>query len=116
MKKINKTMLPKYLVRPDDYSIFDLDENNNCYRIWSKKPITYPDGTRPNAMLHFTYDNLTKNYGFFPIDEDEIEIYIVKNHEYLKFVSWQTRSDGHGGCKGGTYEEYLKYLKRYEKK
>ena len=115
MKK-NKTMLPKYLVRPHDYCIFDFDESNNCYRCWSKKPVTYRDGTRPNAMLHFTYDNLTKNYDFFPIDEDEIEIYIVKNHEYHKFVSWQTRSDGHGGCKGGTYEEYLNYLKRYENK
>jgi hypothetical protein len=113
---IEETTLPKYLVRPNDFSIFDLDESNNCYRSWSKNPITYTDGTRPNAMSHFTYDNLTKNYGFFNIDESEIETYTAKSDEYHKFISWQTRSDGHGGSKGGTYEEYLEYLKRYEKK
>ena len=26
-------MKPKYLVRPDGFSIFDLDESNGCYRI-----------------------------------------------------------------------------------
>lgn len=65
------------------------------------------DGTRLNAQKHFTYDILTDGYGFFPIDETEIEIYVKKNIEYHKFISWQNRSDGHGGIKGGTYEEYL---------
>lgn len=99
---------PKYLVRPDDYSIFDLDESNNCYRSWSKKPITYSDGTRPKAYDHFTFENLTKNYDFFPIDESELDIYEEKCHEHYKFLGWLSRPDGHGGCKGGTYEEFLK--------
>lgn len=46
---------PKYLVRANDFSIFDLDESNGCYRGWSRKPTTYRDGTRPEAMLHFTF-------------------------------------------------------------
>ena len=102
-----RIMKPKYLVRPDDFSIFDLDESNGCYRSWSKNPITYRDGTRPNAMEHFTLENLTKNYGFFVIDESELELYEQKCDEHYKFLSWQSRSDGHGGSKGGTYEEYL---------
>ena len=109
---------PKYLVRPDDFSIFDLDESNGCYRGWSRKPITYGDGTRPNAQSHFTFENLTQNYGFFPIEENQIEIYEKKSDEYYDFLSWQHRSDGHGGSKGGTHEEYLAYRRRvneYEK-
>jgi hypothetical protein len=97
---------PKYLVRPKDFQIFDLDESNGCYRSWSCKK-TYRDGTRPNAMVHFTYDNLTRGYGFFPIDESQLEEYTNKSDEYYQFISWQSRSDGHGGSKGGTYQEYL---------
>lgn len=104
---------PKYLVRPHDFSIFDLDESNGCYRGWSRTPTTYGDGSRPNAMNHFTFENLTENYGFFPIDESEIETYEEKSDDYYKFLSWQNRSDGHGGIKGGTYDEYLKNKEKY---
>jgi hypothetical protein len=99
--------MKKYLVRPNDFHIFEVDENNNCYRSMMIKA-TYSDGTKPMAMPHFTYENLTENYGFFPIDESEIEMYENKNKEYHDFINWHCRSDGHGGCKGGTYEEYLK--------
>lgn len=102
---------PKYLVRPDDYSIFELDESNGCYRGWSKNPITYTDGTRPNAMSHFTFNNLTDNYGFFVINESEFDLYNKKNNDHFNFISWKNRSDGHGGIKGGTYEDYLKRRK-----
>jgi hypothetical protein len=49
---------------------------------------------------------LTENHNFFPIDESELQTYEGKNNEYHKFINWTTRSDGHGGSKGGTYEEY----------
>ena len=106
---------PQYLVRPSDFSIFELDESNECYRLWSRKPITYNNGTRPNAQVHFTFENLTKNYDFFPIEESEIETYEKKSSDYYSFLSWQSRSDGHGGSKGGTQAEYLKYLERINK-
>lgn len=99
-------MKPKYLVRPQDFSIFELDESNGCYRILLKNAIRIP-----NAMGHFTFENLTVNYGFFPIDESELDFYEHKSDDHYKFLSWQSRSDGHGGCKGGTYEEYLRYRK-----
>ena len=96
----------KYLVRPNDYHIFEIDESNGCYRSYTKN-ITRSDGTRPDAQKHFTYENLTKNYNFFPITEDEISIFEEKNKQYNMFISWQNRSDGHGGIKGGTFEEFL---------
>ena len=98
---------PKYLVRPRDFHIFDLDESNGCYRSWSTKKVTYQDGTRPNAMLHFTFDNLTINYDFFPINENDLDLYIEKNKTHNKWLSWSCRNDGHGNAKGGTFEEYI---------
>lgn len=100
----------KYLVRPSDFHIFELDESNNCFRSYSTKTVTHPDGTRPKAQEHFTFENLTKNYDFIPIDESEIKKYENKNKEYVKFISWKNRSDGHGGVKGGTMDEYLTWL------
>jgi hypothetical protein len=99
--------LPKYLVRPNDFHIFEIDESNNCYRSYCNRHVTYSDGTRPNAQNHFTYDILTDGYGFFPIEENEIEIYEKKGKLYRKYMNWVTRPDGHGGSKGGTMEEYL---------
>lgn len=98
---------PKYLVRPHDYHIFDLDESNGCYRSWSTRNVTYSGGTRPNAMSHFTLENLTINYDFFPIDEEDLKLYVDKNNLYHKWISWSHRNDGHSGIKGGTMEEYL---------
>jgi len=98
----------KYLVRPKDFHIFELDETNGCYRSWRSGEITDSDEIRPKAYPHFTFENLTKNYNFFPIDECELKTYEKKNKEYHEFISWQCRPDGHGGSKGGTYEEYLK--------
>jgi hypothetical protein len=98
----------KYLVRPHDFHMFELDESNGCYRSWCNKDVTYTDGTRPRAQKHFTLKNLTENYGFYPINESEIQEYEKKSKDYNKFRLWQDRSDGHGGIKGGTYDEYLK--------
>ena len=99
---------PKYLVRPRDSHIFELDESNGCYRSWTTRNVTYADGTRPNAMLHFTFENLTENYGFIPADESELDDYQKKNEFYMRYLSWSSRPDGHGGVKGGTMEEFIK--------
>lgn len=96
----------KYLVRPGDYHIFELDESNGCYRSWSTRNVTRGDVTRVHAQKHFTYDNLVNYYDFIPITGNELKQYEAKHDEYHKFISWSTRSDGHGGSKGGTREEY----------
>lgn len=100
----------KYLVRPSDFCIFEIDESNGCYRVYEKSP--HPN--RQNAYKHFTYDNLVNHIGFFPITEDKISYYEKRHTFEIKFMSWQCRNDGHGGCKGGTRKEYLEYLKRVE--
>jgi hypothetical protein len=104
--------LPIYLVRPHDFHIWEIDPENGCYRSYSTRDVTYPDGTRPNAQETHTYDILTKNHDFFPITSKELPIYEEKNHYYHGFISWQSRSDGHDGIKGGTEEEYKEYLER----
>ncbi|MBT6047716.1 MAG: hypothetical protein HOG49_12985 [Candidatus Scalindua sp.] len=104
---------PKYIVRPDDSYIWELDESNNCYR--SYKPIKYSDGTRANAHDNYTFKRLTEIYDFFPIEEDELAKYEAKCKDHYAFVGWQIRSDGHGGCKGGTRAEYEIYLERVER-
>ena len=81
-------MKPKYLVRPSDYHIWEIDESNGCYRSYTNMDVLRCDGTRPNAMEHFTLENLTKNYGFFEIDESELELYEQKCDEHYKFLSW----------------------------
>lgn len=99
-------MKSKYLVRPDDFAIFEVDESNGCYRAMSNEPIS----NRPNAYNHFTYDNLTLGYGFFPIDEFEVVIYKQKSEEYHNYLTYKTRSDGHGGIMGDTtFDEYIEY-------
>ena len=107
----------KYLVRPKDFHIFDLDESNNCYRSYSTRCVTYPDGTRPNAQLHFNFKNLVENYDFIPIQDAELKKYEEKHELYCGYMMWSGRSDGHGGAKGGTMQEYLEHLehlKQYE--
>lgn len=99
MKKQNK-----YLVRPHDSHVFEVDLTNGCYHSLS----TRDSANRPKAYDHFTYENLTQNHNFFEIEESEIERYDKKNDLYHEWIGWVTRSDGHGGSKGGTFEEYVK--------
>jgi len=93
--------MSKYLVRPNDMMVFEIDEFNGCYR--TRQEIE----NRPNAYEHFTFKNLTQNYHFFPIQEDEVDIYQYFNEIYYKFLNWQCRPDGHGGTKGGSFMEFL---------
>jgi hypothetical protein len=66
----------KYLISPADFSIWELDENNNCYYSLNL------NSTR-NKRLNFTFKNLTKNHGFFTIDEAELISYKLKSDNYL---------------------------------
>ena len=108
MKTNKKDKKPKYLVRTRDYHIWELDPSNGFYRSYSCV-VKYPDGTIPNARPNMNYEDLTKIYGFIPIKKDQLEIYEKKHQEYLDFTSWQCRSDGHGGSKGGTFGEWIEY-------
>lgn len=97
--------LPLYLVRPDDFHIFELDESNYCYRSYEK----YPREHRQHAYDHFTFQNLTENFNFFPIDAEDLPYWEEKQQYHRDFISWQCRPDGHGHRKGGTMEEYAQH-------
>lgn len=82
--------LPKYLVRPSDNHVFEIDPSNYRYRsVYLRN-----DPNRPPAYPYFTYDNLTEYYSFFPIREDQLgdkefddwynETYSAKNSEHQK--------------------------------
>lgn len=102
---------PKYLVRPTDMMIYVKDERNGCYRSLTYTP-RYEDGTIPLAQNHFTFKNLTENYEFYPILEEDLEKYKILEKEYGQYEIWASRSDGHGGSKGGTFEEYKLKIKQ----
>ena len=45
--------------------------------------------------------------GFLPCTEDDFGWLKMKHDQYYDYLSWSHRNDGHGGCEGGTMEEYL---------
>jgi len=97
--------LPTYLARPHDFSIFELDESNNCYRIEVNARRT--GGSRPQANPAYTFDLLVFEHDFITINNDEeLKEYKVKHKYYMDYMKWFTRPDGHGGSKGGTRAEY----------
>ncbi|MCK9430712.1 MAG: hypothetical protein M0R17_12045 [Candidatus Omnitrophica bacterium] len=102
---------PKYLVRNSDYHIFELDESTDCYRSYTNQDIHTNNGIRLSAALHMTYDCLMQSGVFFQIEENEISIYEEKHQQYMNYLKWFCRPDGHGGRKGGTMEEYLQTIK-----
>jgi hypothetical protein len=93
-----KNNLPKYLVRPSDYALYELyvDEDGHEYYIHA-----YKDGPRYYGNKHFTYELLTDlgSGSFFPITESKIDYYEDKNAEYWVEYSRTHRNDGHGGIK-----------------
>ena len=90
------TKKSKYLVRPDDYTIFEVDYTNGCYRCLSDKY----KRNRFHAYEHFTYKNLTENFKFFSITKEEIPEYETLNNLYHKILNKYHENDGHGGIKG----------------
>ena len=89
---------PKYLYRSDDYSIFEKQEDNK-YRMQM-------DIERDWVTHGYEYGVLMGS-GFLPCTEDDFGWLKMKHEQYYDYLSWSSRNDGHGGCKGGTMEEYL---------
>jgi len=95
-----KSILPQYLARPDDGCVFSLNEDGRTYstHLGKKK---FPDS------LHNEYDYSTLIASeFYAVTENDFEALNKKSEEYYAFMVWCNRSDGHGGVKGGTIEEY----------
>ena len=82
----------KYLVRPNDNMVFEVDPSNGCYRSYDSKNTR----NRPNAYEHFTYKHLTLHYDYFPIEESEISKYEELCSQHYKQLIEEDRPDGHG--------------------
>lgn len=90
---------PKYLYRSNDYTIFVKQEDNK-YRMQM-------DIERDWVTDGYEYDVLM-GHGFLPCTEDDFGWLKIKHEQYYDYLSWTSRNDGHGGCKGGTMDEYLR--------
>jgi hypothetical protein len=91
---------PKYLYRPSDFEIFELDGEEYVMKC--------NDGFLFHH--HYTYKSLM-DHGFLPCVESDFEELSRKHKLYRDYIMWSSRPDGHGGRKGGTMKEYLKIFK-----
>ena len=105
--------LPKYIVRPHDFSVWERFNDTNLYRTYEKPEKEIKN--RQDPYNHWTYDNLVNGWNFFPIEENQLQEYVEKHDYEISFLSWQCRNDGHGGSKGGTKEDYEEYLERVKR-
>jgi hypothetical protein len=91
--------LPKYLVRPSDNHVFEIDPSNYRYRsVYLRN-----DPNRPQSYPHFTYENLTMNHKFFPIREDQLGEYLAMDEELKRAYSEHL---SHGISYGCTIQEF----------
>lgn len=91
--------LPKYLVRPSDNHVFEIDPSNYRYRsVYLRN-----DPNRPPAYPDFTYDNLTAYYNFFPIREDQLGEYLTMDEELNRAYNEHL---SHGISYGCTIQEF----------
>jgi len=101
-----------FLVRVHDSAVWEEDlEKPGCYRPYYDPPIE----NRQNAYDHWTFENLTQSHNFIAISEAEVPECLAKHEENIKFFIWQSRNDGHGGSKGGSYPEYLEHVERVKR-
>lgn len=89
---------PDYFYRPNDFSVFHKIENG-----------TYThemDIDRGWTSGGYQYDTMVA-CNFVPCTPEEFPELKRKNKLYYEYLSWASRNDGHGGSKGGTFEEFL---------
>ena len=87
----------KYLARPSDGEILIQNANgsysfmNSCMHI----PYEYPE----QVLLNLDFEEVT---------EEDFPRLKIKGEQYMRYLSWTNRNDGHDGCNGGTFEGFLK--------
>ncbi len=87
--------IPEYLVRPDDFHIFERDPENGCYRSYCTRAVTDRFGKRPSAPTHFTLEDLLR-LDFTPITALQIPYYLQQHNAHYEELNRRTRPDGHG--------------------
>lgn len=89
----------RYYARTSDGEILELNENGTYSFTESKK--------RGHAH-EYSPEIIEDNPNFEVITEEDFPRMAKRSEQYYSYISWSTRSDGHGGCKGGSFEEWLK--------
>jgi|AntAceMinimDraft_10_1070366.scaffolds.fasta_scaffold07671_4 hypothetical protein len=95
---MNKMKKSKYLYRSHDFSIFinngkdEYTHQMNVEKSWHGS--------------YFSYECL-KSFDFIECTENDLPELKKKHDLYYEYLNWTTRSDGHGGSKGGTMAEFL---------
>lgn len=90
---------PNFIVRKDDGMVF-IENKDGLYHTM--------DG---DTFICHKKEDLLADELFEECPEEDLPKWEDHKKKYYEFVSWQSRSDGHGGIKGGTYEEFLKRKK-----
>lgn len=101
---------PQYLARPSDGAVFSLNEDGKTYSMQEHKE------ERPKSIHHEYKLSHLISVDFYKVEEKDFPELKAKGKEYYEFLSWTSRSDGHGGVKGGTIEEFREYKKNNFKK
>jgi hypothetical protein len=91
---------PKWIARTSDGEIFYLRESGKYSMDDSKFP------SYEYEIEHLTEPSFEKVW-----EENHLNFWEERKKFYSDYIQWFTRSDGHGGRKGGTIEEYLNTLK-----
>jgi hypothetical protein len=94
------TRFPKYLARPSDGTVFSLNKDEKTYSIKEHK-----DKNPFNLHHEYNFSHLI-SLDFYEVQESDFPTLKKFGKEYYEFISWTSRSDGHGGCKGGTFQEF----------
>jgi hypothetical protein len=102
------TIFPRYLARPSDGTVFSLNKDGKTYSMKESKD------ERPFNLHHEYKLSHLISLDFYEVQESEFPALKKIGEEYLEFTSWTSRSDGHGGCKGGTFEEFKLMKKTFK--
>ncbi len=94
--------MSKYLARRSDGAILKENDDGTFSFIDTHMVSAYRYDRK--ALTHAAFEEITERD--FPFMEN-------RKNEYYAYESWASRSDGHGGCKGGTIEEFRR-LPDYE--
>lgn len=94
------TRFPTYLARPSDGEVFSLNKDGKTYSIKEHK-----DKNPFNAHHEYSFSHLI-SIDFYEVQESDFPALKKFGQEYYEYIYWTSRSDGHGGCKGGTFQEF----------
>lgn len=90
---------PDYFYRPNDFTVYHKREDGTY-----SHQIDIDRGWSGGGG--YQYETMVAS-NFIPCTPEEFPELKRKSKLYYEYLSWSCRPDGHGGSKGGTFEEFL---------